>query len=109
HEVPATFENEPFQAGAVFNNIDFWFADGINNPQARHKFSLNTCNGCHGGETQTGFLQIAGRVPGQPSQLSGFLTGETISDPVTREPRTFNELGRRRRLMEATVCPAAAK
>jgi hypothetical protein len=105
HEVPEVFEGAPFLGGAIFNNIDFWSAPGITNPEARHKFSLNTCNGCHGAETQTAFLQINPRVPGQASVLSGFLNGETVSDPVTGMPRRLAELARRRLLLESAVCP----
>ena len=107
HVVPAKFEGVPFQGGAVFNNIDQWFAAGVNNPEARHKFSLNTCNGCHGGETQTAFLQIFPRSFGQSSQLSNFLTGAggPVFDPITGEPRQFAELSRRRQLLQAMVCP----
>jgi hypothetical protein len=104
HEVPEVFEGAPFLGGAIFNNIDFWNAPGITNPEARHKFSLNTCNGCHGAETQTAFLQINPRVPGQASVLSGFLNGETVSDPVTGMPRRLAELARRRQLLESAVC-----
>jgi hypothetical protein len=104
HEVPLQFEGVPFATGAVFNNIDFWSAPGVTNPEARHKFSLNTCNGCHGAETQTGFLHIQPRLPGQSSRLSGFLTGVDVSDPISGQPRHFNELARRRALVEAQVC-----
>jgi hypothetical protein len=92
----------------VFNNIDFWSAPGITNPEARHKFSLNTCNGCHGAETQTAFLQINPRSPGQASVLSGFLSGETVSDPITGMPRRLAELSRRRKLLESVVCATPA-
>ena len=37
----------------------------INNPDARHNFSLTTCNGCHAGETATPFLHI------DPQQFPG--------------------------------------
>lgn len=107
HDVPANFEGAPFQAGAVFNNIDAWFAPGIENPEARHKFSLNTCNGCHGGETNTAFLHISPRFPGEQSSLSGFMTGTTVFDPETGEPRRLAELARRRALMEEVVCAGA--
>lgn len=107
HEVPSLFEGAPLQAGAVFNNIDFWDAPGITNPEARHKFSLNTCNGCHGAETQTAFLQIQPRSQGQVSTLSAFLTGETVSDPATGAPRQLGELKRRRQLLESVVCSDA--
>jgi hypothetical protein len=105
HDVPVSFENAPFQAASVFNNFDFWDAPGISNPEARHKFSLNTCNGCHGAETQTGFLQISPRDQGQASILSGFLTGIDVSDPVDGTQRRLSELKRRRDLMESVVCP----
>jgi hypothetical protein len=104
HDVPLEFEGEPFQGASIFNNIDFWDAPGINNPEARHKFSLNTCNGCHGAETGTSFLQIFPREPGQQSSLAGFQTGITVSDPITGEPRRLAELSRRRALLEAVVC-----
>jgi Concanavalin A-like lectin/glucanases superfamily len=104
HEVPLQFEGVPFGTGAVFNNIDFWSAPNVTNPEARHKFSLNTCNGCHGAESGTIFLQISPRVPGQPSTLSGFLTGTDVFDPMTGQMRHLNELARRRGLVEAVVC-----
>ena len=104
HESPALFEDAPFQASAVFNNIDFWDAPGINNPEARHKLSLNTCNGCHGGETGTPFLHVHPRAPNEASRLSGFLTGINLQDPVTNEPRRLAELKRRRLLLESVVC-----
>jgi hypothetical protein len=104
HDVPLEFEGEPFQGGAIFNDFDFWNAPGINNPEARHKFSLNTCNGCHGAETNTSFLQIFPRQVGQQSELASFQTGTTVFDPVTGEPRRLAELARRRALLEAVVC-----
>ena len=35
-----------------------WSAEGILNNEARHRFALNTCHGCHRSETDTGFLQV---------------------------------------------------
>ena len=104
HEAPTLFEALPFEAAAVFNNIDFWNARGITNPEARHKFSLNTCNGCHGAETGTVFLHIFPRLAGEQSTLSGFLTGTDSFDPVTGQPRRLSELARRRGLIEKVVC-----
>ena len=104
HDVPALLEGAPFQTGAVFNNIDFWSAPNVTNNEARHKFSLNTCNGCHGAETNTPFLQVNPRNPGQASALSGFLTGTTVFDPVTGQQRRLSELARRRQLLESVVC-----
>jgi hypothetical protein len=50
-------------------------------PPQRIHFSLNTCNGCHGGETLTAFTHISPRPPGAVAALSAFLTGETVVDP----------------------------
>jgi concanavalin A-like lectin/glucanase superfamily protein len=103
HTVPDLFEGEPFGAGAIANNIDIWSAPGVSS-EARHKFSLNTCNGCHGAETNTGFLHVSPRFPGGQAQLSAFMTGTTAFDPFTGEPRQLNDLGRRRADLRGMVC-----
>ncbi|APR82284.1 Hypothetical protein A7982_07633 [Minicystis rosea] len=109
HTVPDTFQGSPFLGGSSLNNLTAWTAPGILNNEARHKFSLNTCNGCHGAqETGTGFLHINPRDPGTVAQLSGFLTGVTLPDPVTGVPRTLNDLGRRNQDLKALVCPPPA-
>jgi hypothetical protein len=95
----------PFLAGAIFNDIDFWFAPNVANNEARHKLSLNTCNGCHGAETNTGFLHVFPRFPGEESFLSGFMTGTLVFDPVTSEPRQLDDLQRRKDDLEQLVCP----
>ncbi|MEO8703425.1 MAG: hypothetical protein ABI867_25485 [Kofleriaceae bacterium] len=104
HVVPATFEGQPFAAAHVHNNIDFWNAPGITDSLLRHRFSLNTCNGCHGAETNTFFLHVNPRNPGQEAPLSGFITGETVNDPITGAPRTFNDLQRRANGFKAFLC-----
>lgn len=105
HVVPLSFESAPFRAAASLNNIDFWAAPGIRSNDARHLVSLNTCNGCHGAETSTGFLQINTREAGQVATLSGFLTGITVQDPVDpAKSRTFNDLRRRARDLNNLVC-----
>ena len=110
HTVPESFAGQPFQAGAIFNDLGTWFAPGVSD-EARHKLALNTCNGCHSAqETGTFFLQIDPRFPGGgPANLSGFLTGITVSDPQTGELRTFNDLGRRNSDLKSIVCPAGGK
>jgi hypothetical protein len=108
HVVPQTFEGQPFLAGSSINPITFWSAPGINNNDARQLFSLNTCNGCHGQETGTGFLHIAPRFPGQESQLSGFLTGITVPDPVSGVPRSFGDLAARKADLTSLVCSSSS-
>lgn len=105
HVVPATFQNQPFAAPNIFNNIDFWNAPGITDNTLRFRFSLNTCNGCHGAETQTFFLHVSPRDVGQEAQLSGFLTGETVQDPVVpTTTRTLDDLQRRANGLRAFLC-----
>jgi hypothetical protein len=109
HEVPELFEGSPFLGGSSFNEQSAWLPPGVNNPEARHRFSLNTCNGCHAGqETGTDFLHIFPRSPGEVSSLSGFMTGLTVRDPITDIPRTFNDLGRRNADLKAIVCGGTA-
>ena len=110
HTVPDTFQGAPFLAGAVFNDLSAWFAPGVD-PEARFHFSVNTCNGCHSAaETNTPFLQITPRFPGAgEATLSGFLTGTTVPDPQTGQPRTFNDLHRRAVDLQNIVCTPAPK
>jgi hypothetical protein len=102
--IPLSFQSAPFRGVALNNNIDFWSAPGVNNNDARFGLSVNTCNGCHGRETNTGFLQIGVRSKGVQSTLSGFLTGETVSDPVSGVQRNFADLNRRASDLATWVC-----
>ncbi len=66
--------------------------------EVRHRFSLNTCNGCHAGETGTPFTHVFPRRTGEMARLSDFLTGANMpkldpADGVT--PRFFADLKRR--------------
>ncbi len=104
-DVPLVFNGAPFLGGAVFNDLIAWTGKGIKNDDARHKFSLNTCNGCHSSaETNTAFLQISPRFPGSEAALSPFLTGTTVFDPVTGVPRVLRDLARRKTDLEGLVC-----
>ncbi|MDQ3814145.1 MAG: hypothetical protein M3347_09365 [Armatimonadota bacterium] len=73
----------------------FWQAPGIGNNNARHNFSLGTCSGCHARETDTRFTHVKPAAFGSVADLSGFLTGITVSDPVDGTPRKFDDLERR--------------
>jgi hypothetical protein len=106
HTVPETFNEVPFLTGSVTNDLNGWDPAGVNNPEARHKFSVNTCNGCHSlRETNTPFLQVNPRGPGQVAFLSGFLTGTTVFDRRNGTTRSFNDLRRRSRDLHALICP----
>ncbi|HEY4150175.1 MAG TPA: choice-of-anchor X domain-containing protein [Chitinophagaceae bacterium] len=91
----------------------------INSDSARFILSINTCSGCHGGESRTGnFMHVAPGITssGVPALLSPFLTGDPafstspflVSDPAGRpggSPRVrgFNDLERRALDLEAFV------
>lgn len=103
HKVPLQFQREPFLGGDAPMPTKDFFWDG---PQptgtiptdVRHKFSLNTCNGCHAGETGTPFTHVFPRSAGQEAALSDFLTGRNMpkfdpADHVT--PHVFTDLQRR--------------
>jgi hypothetical protein len=91
----------PFLGGAAETPFGlFWSAPGISDYQLRQGFSLNTCNGCHAGETGTTFLHVAPTSFGEPATLSAFLTGgegSVVPDPGGTGGETrFSDLARRR-------------
>lgn len=103
HVVPLQFRREPFLGGDAPIPTRNFFWDG---PQPtgtipgeiRHRFSLNTCSGCHAGETATPFTHVFPRAFGRPAALSDFLTGRNMpkldpADGVTA--RFFSDLQRR--------------
>lgn len=112
HTVPFVFDNVAFRGSAIGNEggDDFWLMPPDNtDPNVRHAFSLDTCNGCHGGETKVvgdlRFLHIEPRAFGAESVLSKFLVGDTslgrpttytVPDPFNGTRRQFGELVRRR-------------
>jgi concanavalin A-like lectin/glucanase superfamily protein len=103
--VPLQFEGNHFLAGSVFNNQIRWNAPGITDPDARFGQSLNTCNGCHGPESNTfTFTIISPRTPGFEATLSPFLTGTTVRDPFSGQVRTLSDLARRRADLTGLVC-----
>ena len=108
HTVPRDFGGQPFQAGAMLNDLGTWLAPGVDS-ETRHQFAVSTCNGCHAAqETGTLFLHLRPRPPGQRSQRSRWLTGLVFDDPVTGAPRLFDDLGRRKADLKSIVCSAPA-
>jgi hypothetical protein len=119
HEVPEEYLTKKFLAGKshILNAFNYHW-DGtdvpgpgfISNDDARFKFSLNTCSGCHGGDAFTGNFMHVGPgfgAGGVPATLSSFLTGAppfsstpfVVPDRANRPPgamREFNDLERRK-------------
>jgi hypothetical protein len=77
--------------------------DSLTNPaETRRKFSLSTCNGCHAGETVTSFTHIGSegmRPMGAPAQISKFLSGETVTVPVSRGTHHYEDIAERTKAM----------
>ena len=111
--VPLTFPGAtPFLGGVSQNPFTFWNGSGtppITVANARFHFSVNTCSGCHAAETSTGFTHVSPASFGTQAALSGFLTGESVTDPVDGVTvRTFNDLARRQGVLSSIVttpCP----
>jgi hypothetical protein len=104
HTVPESLNGVRFLASRSPVPDDFfWRVPGVPG-EARHKFSLNTCSGCHSRETGTDFTHIAPRAAGRVSALSAFLRGGSLSDPVSAVSRSFNDLSRRAADLKTLVC-----
>lgn len=106
HQIPNVFNGQAFAGAASLEDqslFTFWDAPGINNPEARHVFSLNTCSGCHARETRTVFQHIGSRSEGEVSALSAFLTGTQVTDPITNVLREFNDLEKRKLVLTCLV------
>ena len=70
--------------------------------EVRHKFSLNTCDDCHSGETNTPFTHVS--PLSVPASLSSFMTGigSNVPDPAgSGVVRNFNDLQRRGQVLQA--------
>ena len=92
----------------------FWNGNALAaSNDARQQFSLGTCNGCHGFETNTPFLQIHPRAAGATAGLAQFLLGNgTLATPTTvqiHDPvdnptlRTFGDLLRRQQDLDGLL------
>ena len=111
--IPETFSGQPILAGSSLNLLGIQSVlnpIGVNNNEARHKLSLNTCMGCHGGETNTTFLHILPRDQGFESNLSEYLAGGfggqpvSVLDPIDGSTiRQFFELDTRKINMECLL------
>lgn len=74
HKVPVKFRGSPFAGGgiAVPTNAFTWSVPGVS-AELQEKFSAQTCNGCHAGNTGTNFLHVGPVLNGGGTRLSDFL------------------------------------
>lgn len=98
-----TFLSAEEGASSINPSGFFWEAPGITDNNRRHLFSLNTCNACHGRETDTPFTHVREAPFGTPAPLSGFLTGISVADPIDGTVRNFNDLDRRRQDLQNLI------
>jgi hypothetical protein len=97
YTVPYQFGRLWFRGGNALVGPPFWAASYVTSGSpdvdvcARHQFSLNTCGGCHFGETSTHFTHFE-PLSSIPVTLSGFLTGGSpgntfiVADPQLGAP-----------------------
>jgi hypothetical protein len=109
YNVPESFSGQPLlgiKSDNSFSDEPSWNAAiTCTNPTVvREVFAVNTCNGCHAIETNTGFTQVTNDGFGLPAELSGFLTGENINDPFNSAPLAFADLDRRAIDLQKLVC-----
>ena len=91
-------------AGFRWDGVEARYSEAL-----RH-FSLNTCNGCHCGETGTEFYHIAPRRAGEESKLSKFLRLDDSEHSVEslgyhKRPVPLNEMRDRGVIFKALLNP----
>jgi hypothetical protein len=112
--VPESFQDAPLIGGTSEVPFDFnWPRLTIADNDARHKFAMMTCNGCHHKESgpkpdgALGFLHIGGRAKDREADLSVFLTGGApVEDPTDATvKRSFNDLAERQKALVQALNP----
>jgi hypothetical protein len=116
YKVPLKFPttNQSFLGGNAPNQLIFWNSiPAASSNDARHNFSLGTCSGCHGQETDTFFTHVTPRLSHQVAALSAFLIGNpgtlrnpgtvTRPDHVDNSPRTYGDLLARQAKLDAIL------
>ena len=92
------------------NNADYhWDGYSMKDAALRRSFSLQTCCGCHCGDTGTAFFHIEPRRAGEQSQLSDFMRMDgkvtVVDDPGSRRQVELNEMLERRLVFESLLNP----
>lgn len=74
HDLPVEFRGKPFGAGSspVPTKGFTWNVPGVST-ELQKRFSEQTCNGCHAGNTGTSFLHVGPNSAGGAASLSGFV------------------------------------
>ena len=92
------------------NNANYhWDAHSMNASYLRRAFSMQTCCGCHCGDTATRFFHIEPRPAGKEASLSRYLARKAdkvvIRDPASRRQVKLQEMEERRIVFEEFLNP----
>lgn len=84
-KIDSLFEGTPFLGGDCPTPLSFkWQIPNVDE-ELRHNLSLQTCNGCHAGETNTFFTHIKPRSLSEQSRISDFLGGKLVERKIIFE------------------------
>ncbi len=113
HDVPLDYGTTLNFLGAfpqMATNTFIWNAPNLgtvpNGFNARHKFSLNTCNGCHAGETRTDFTHVSATGALSPFLSAGMTNVNNpynVTDPVSGQVRSFFEIRERAQHLDSAA------
>jgi len=99
-----------FVATVVNNDKQFhWDGWGLRDNQLRRVFSVQTCCGCHCGDTGTEFFHVAPRPANETAELSKFLRTDgsklRLKDPASRKSFESAEIEDRKKLFVDLLSP----
>lgn len=99
-----------FVASVVNNDKQFhWDGWGLRDNQLRRVFSVQTCCGCHCGDTGTEFFHVAPRDVNETAGLSKFLRTDgsklRLKDPASRKSFESAEIEDRKKLFVDLLSP----
>ena len=105
-----TIQTVAMAAPVPENNADYhWDAYAMSDRELRRTFSMQTCCGCHCGDTKTQFFHITPRPAGKEAVVSAYMKmgGEkaTVQDPGSKRKVTLQEMDERQLVFESLLNP----
>jgi hypothetical protein len=86
-----------------------WDGMGMSDENLRRSVSLQSCCGCHCGDTNSEFYHVAPRREGEAAVLSKFLRTDgkywSLKDPATKQSQRSEEMEDRRKFFESLLDP----
>jgi hypothetical protein len=97
-------------ASVAKDDTAHWDGWGMGNQTLRRNISLQSCCGCHCGDTNTAFYHVAPRVAGEASVTSTFLRTDgrswSLKDPGSLKRIRSHEMEDRQKFLESLLDPA---